>query len=346
MVTADMAGERGALGRPRRASRRPRPLTIGVLVVFTWTGARAAEPLESWNDGPAKTQIVEFVQAIRQEGGKEFVPAEERVAVFDNDGTLWPEQPNYVQAAFAFDRVKALAPQHPEWTTTQPFKAVLEGDSKALAAAGEKGVAEIVMATHAGMTTDEFAKIVVEWIGAARHPRFNRPYTEVIYQPMRELIVYLRERGFMVYIVSGGGVEFMRPWTQSVHHIPPEQVIGSSIVTEFRITDGNPVLLRQPKIDFIDDKAGKPVGINKFIGRRPIFAFGNSDGDQQMLEWTAGGGGRRFAGLVHHTDGEREWAYDRQSSIGRLDKALDEATAKKWTVVDMKKDWKRVFQFD
>ena len=314
-------------------------------MLLACAGARATE-LESWNDGPAKTQIVEFVQAIRQEGGTEFVPAEDRVAVFDNDGTLWAEQPNYVQAAFALERVKALAPKHPEWKTTQPFKAVLDGDVKALAASGEKGIAEIVMATHAGMTTDEFAKIVTDWIDSARHPRFDRLYTEVVYQPMRELITYLRERGFMVYIVSGGGIEFMRPWTQRVYGIPPEQVIGSSIVTEFRITDGKPALFRLPKIDFVDDKDGKPVAINKFIGRRPIFAFGNSDGDQQMLEWTAGGGGRRFAGLVHHTDAEREWAYDRESHVGRLDKVLDEARAKKWTVVDMKKDWKRVFAFE
>jgi phosphoserine phosphatase len=316
-----------------------------VAVALASTIARA-EPLPSWNEGPSKASIVAFVQAVTTKGGADFVAPGERIAVFDNDGTLWCEQPAYVQAVFANDRVKVLAPSHPEWKTTQPFQAVLEGDMKALAATGEKGIVELMMATHAGMTTDAFAKIATDWLATARHPRFKRPFTEIVYQPMIELLAYLRDNGFKTYVVSGGGIEFMRPFTERVYGIPPEQVIGSSIVTEFRITGGTPELFRLPKVDFVDDKAGKPVGINKFIGRRPIFAFGNSDGDQQMLEWTAAGSGRRFAGLVHHTDGEREWAYDRQSSVGQLDKALDEATAKGWTVVDMKQDWKRVFAFE
>jgi phosphoglycolate phosphatase-like HAD superfamily hydrolase len=264
--------------------------------------------------------------------------------VFDNDGTLWAEQPIYFQFAFALDRVKALVPQHPEWKTTQPFKAVLDGDMKTVAGSGEKGLVEIMMAAHAGMTTDEFARIVADWIRSARHPRFKTPYTDLVYQPMIELLAYLRANGFKTFIVSGGGVEFMRVFAQRVYGIPPEQVVGSMIETEFQMKEGKPVLMRLPKIDFIDDGPGKPAGINKFIGRRPVFAFGNSDGDQQMLEWTKGGSGPRFAGIVHHTDAEREWAYDRQSSIGKLDKAWDEATEKGWTVVDMKSEWARVFK--
>jgi phosphoglycolate phosphatase-like HAD superfamily hydrolase len=301
------------------------------------------DPLPSWNDGAAKRAITDFVARVTTPGGPELVPEPERIATFDNDGTLWAEQPAYFQLFFAMDRTKALAPQHPEWKATQPFKAVLEGDMRTLAAAGEKGVAELVMATHAGMTTEEFAGIVRDWIATAQHPRFGRPYTELVYQPMLELLGYLRANGFKTYIVSGGGVEFMRVFAERVYGIPPEQVVGSTIVTEFRMKDGKPVLLRQPRLDFIDDKEGKPVAINKFIGRRPILAFGNSDGDRQMLQWTAAGAGARLMGLVHHTDADREYAYDRQSSIGRLDKALDEAVAEGWTVVDMKRDWRRVF---
>jgi phosphoglycolate phosphatase-like HAD superfamily hydrolase len=309
--------------------------------------AQAADPLPSWNEGAAKTSVLAFVSAIAQEGGPDFVSPAERVAVFDNDGTLWAEQPMYVQAAFALDRVKALAAQHPEWKTQQPFAAALAGDARALAASGEKGIVELVMATHAGTTTDQFAKLVSDWIATAKHPRFGRPYTDLAYQPMLELLAYLRDEGFATYIVSGGGVEFMRPWTERVYGIAPERVIGSSIATEFRLRpDGVPELVRLPKIDFVDDKAGKPVGIHKFIGRRPLLAFGNSDGDQQMLEWTDAGNRRRFLGLVHHTDADREWAYDRASSIGRLAAALDEANARGWTVVDMKRDWKRVFAFE
>ena len=305
-----------------------------------------AQPLPSWNDGPVKELIVQFVAAITREGAPTFVPPAERIAVFDNDGTLWAEKPVYFQFLFAIDRVRALAPQHPEWKTQEPFKAAIEGDVEALAASGEKGLVELIMATHAGVTTEAFAQIVADWIGTARHPRFQRPYTELVYQPMLELLAFLRANGFKTYIVSGGGIEFMRVWTDHVYGVPPEQVIGSSIVTKFEMQDGKPVLLREDKIDFIDDRAGKPVPINKFIGRRPIFAFGNSDGDYQMLQWTAAGDGPRFMGLVHHTDAAREWAYDRSSAVGRLDKVLEDARQQGWTVVDMKSDWKRVFAFE
>jgi phosphoserine phosphatase len=299
--------------------------------------------LPSWQEGPAKRAIVQFVTRVTSRGSPEFVPESERLAMFDNDGTLWAEQPVYIQMAFMFDRVKALALQHPEWRAQQLFKAVLEGDVKALAASGEKGLMELAMATHAGMTTTEFEHLVKDWLATATHPRLNRPYTECVYQPMVELLAYLRANGFKTYIVSGGGIEFMRPWTEQAYGIPPKQVIGSTIKTRFELRDGIPVLMRLPEIVFIDDKAGKPVSINKFIGRRPILAFGNSNGDLEMLQWTAAGSGPRFMGLVHHTDAEREWAYDRQSSIGRLDKALDEAQARGWTVVSMKDAWKTIF---
>ncbi|MGY4572739.1 HAD family hydrolase [Bradyrhizobium sp. BEA-2-5] len=306
--------------------------------------AQPADPLPSWNDGAAKTAISDFVARVTAQGGRDFVPPAERIATFDNDGTLWTEQPFYFQLAFAFDRVKAMAPEHPDWKTRQPFKALLEKDSKALAASGEKGLLQIVMATHAGMTTDAFANLVRDWLATARHPRFNRPYDSLVYQPMLELLAYLRANGFKTFVVSGGGVEFMRPWMERVYGIPPEQVVGSSGVVKFQIgADGKPVLMKEAKVEFIDDGPGKPVGINRFIGRRPIFAFGNSDGDLQMLQWTTAGSGARFAGIVHHTDEVREYAYDRQSKVGKLDKALDAAAASGWTVVDMKRDWKEVF---
>jgi phosphoglycolate phosphatase-like HAD superfamily hydrolase len=301
-----------------------------------------ADPLPSWNDTAPKKAIVAFVERATKEGGPDFVPVSERIATFDNDGTLWVEQPIYTQIVFALDRVKALAPQHPEWKTEQPFKAVLENDQSALLASGEAGIMKIIAASHSGMTTDEFTSIVKKWMATAKHPRFMRPYTECVYQPMLELLAYLRANGFKTYIVSGGGVEFMRPWTERVYGVPPEQVIGSSAKEKFELRDGEPVLLRLPQINFIDDGPGKPVGISQYIGRSPIAAFGNSDGDQQMLEWTA----RRqpsFMLLVHHTDAEREYAYDRNSHVGKLDKALDEATARGWIVVDMKKDWRTIF---
>jgi hypothetical protein len=305
-----------------------------------------ADPLPSWNDSQAKQSILRFVDTVTRENSPDFVPIAQRIATFDNDGTLWVEQPMYVQLAFALDRVRVLAPQNPGWKNKQPFKAVLDGDMRALAAAGEKGLVQILATTHAGMTTDEFAKIVTDWFSTARDSRFKRPYTELIYQPMLELFVYLRANGFKTFIVSGGGVEFMRPWSERVFGIPPEQVVGSSIKTRFEMRDGRPTLFRLPQINFIDDKTGKPVGINEHIGRRPIAAFGNSDGDLEMLQWTTMSGDRARLGLiVHHTDAEREYAYDRQSHFGKLDKALDAAALNKWTVVDMKNDWKRVFGF-
>lgn len=301
------------------------------------------DPLPSWNEGATKKAIVDFVAAVSTSGSTDYVSPENRIATFDNDGTLWPEQPMYTQLAFALDRVKAMAPLRPEWKDKQPFKAVIEGDLKALADAGEHGLLELVMATHAGMTTDEFAKIVTDWLATAKHPKFKKPYTELVYQPMLELLAYLRANEFKTYIVSGGGIEFMRPWSKAVYGIPPEQVIGSSIKTKFEMRDGRPRLFRLPEINFIDDKAGKPVGINQYIGRQPIAAFGNSDGDLQMLQWTTLAEGRRFGLIVHHTDAEREYAYDRKSPFGKLDKALDAAESDQWTVVDMKRDWKVIF---
>jgi hypothetical protein len=321
------------------------PILIGPLRSKSAQAQVQADALASWNEGTTKQSIIDFVRRVTTPGGPDFVPVDQRIATFDNDGTLWIEEPMYVQLAFVLDRVKALAPLNPGWKNKQPFKAVLDRDMRALAASGEKGLMELMAATHAGMTTDEFAKIASDWIATARHPRFNRPYTELVYQPMLELLAYLRTSGFKTFITSGGGVEFMRPWTEKVYGIPPEQVVGSSIKTRFQMRDGRPTLFRLPQINFIDDKTGKPIGINEHIGRRPIAAFGNSDGDLEMLQWTTMSGGVRFGLIVHHTDAEREYAYDRQSHFGKLDKALDAAAINRWTVVDMKNDWKRVFAF-
>ncbi len=307
--------------------------------------ATSANPLPSWNEGATKQSILDFVATVTREGSPDFMPPAERIATFDNDGTLWVEHPMYTQLVFVLDRVKALAPQHPEWKDTQPFKAALEGDMKTLAASGEHGLLELVMATHPGMTANEFQNIVVDWIATARHPRFKRLYTDLAYLPMLELLAYLRANAFKTFIVSGGGIEFMRPWTESVYGVPPEQVVGSSIKTKFQMRDGRPELFRLAELNFIDDNVGKPVGINEYIGRRPIAAFGNSDGDLEMLQWTTMAGGRRLGLIVHHTDADREYAYDRDTSFGRLDKALDAAALNKWTVVDMKNDWKRIFAF-
>src|SRR5579863_5228096 len=304
------------------------------------------DPLASWNDGAAKQAILNFVAAVTREGSPDFVPASQRIATFDNDGTLWVEQPIPVQLAFALDRVKVMAPLHPEWKDKQPFKAALEGDITTLAASGDHALVELVMATHAGMTTAEFQKIVVDWFATARDPRFKRQYTDLAYQPMIELLAYLRVNGFKTFIVSGGGIEFMRPWTERVYGVPPEQVVGSSIRTRFQMRDGRPERFRLAEMNFIDDKAGKPVGINEYIGRRPIAAFGNSDGDLEMLQWTTMTGGSRFGLIVHHTDAEREYAYDRDTSFGRLDKALDVAVLNNWVVVDTRNDWKRIFAFE
>jgi phosphoglycolate phosphatase-like HAD superfamily hydrolase len=316
------------------------PLAFGWLAVGSLLHA---QPLPSWNDGPARQAIVGFVERVTKPGTPDFVPPAERIAVFDNDGTLWSEQPMYAQLAFALDRVKALTPQHPEWKQKQPFAAALTGDFAGLAKSGEKGLLELVMATHAGNTSEEFERTVEAWLERARHPRYGRPYTECVYSPMLELIDYLGENGFEVWIVSGGGIEFMRPWTERVYGIPPQRVVGSSIQTKYELRDGRPAIVRLPAVDFIDDKAGKPVGIHKFVGRRPVAAFGNSDGDFEMLEWTTSGPGPRFGLLVHHNDAEREVAYDRGSHFGRLDRGLDEAPKRGWTLVSMKRDWKRVF---
>jgi phosphoserine phosphatase len=300
-------------------------------------------PLASWNDGPVREAILDFVKRTTTEGSTDFVPVAERIAVFDNDGTLWSEQPLYFQALFLFDRVRALAGDHPEWSTQEPFASVLRGDLHAAMAGGERGLMEMAMATHAGMTSAEFERIATNWMATATHPTTGRRYTDMVFAPMLELLHHLRDRGYKTFIVSGGGIEFMRPWTERVYGIPPEQVVGSSIRTRYELRDGTPVLQRLPELFFFDDKEGKPVAIQHHIGRRPVMAFGNSDGDLQMLQWTTAGTGPRFAALIHHTDSVREWAYDRQSHIGRLDKALDEATERGWTVVDMARDWAAVY---
>jgi phosphoserine phosphatase len=308
--------------------------------------AQATEPLPSWNEGPAKSSIIEFVQAITDQSGKDFVKPAERIAVFDNDGTLWSEQPMYFELLFALDEVKRNAAQHPEWQTTQPFKAVLENDHKGLAAAGMDGLLKIVGATHTGMTTDAFDDHAKTWLSQARHPKTGKPYTEMIFQPMLEMLDYLRSQDFKTYIVSGGDTAFMRAFAEKVYGIPPEQVIGTTFVTAFQLKDGKASILRTPKLAHNDDGPGKPESIDAVIGKRPILAFGNSDGDLQMLQWTAAGPGKRLMGLVHHTDAKREWAYDRKSDIGRLDKALDEANSRGWTVVDMATQWRRIYPFD
>jgi phosphoglycolate phosphatase-like HAD superfamily hydrolase len=319
------------------------PFALLAIILVGVTTAQAQDPLPSWNDGKAKQSIVDFVAKVTKEGSPDFVPPAERIATFDNDGTLWAEQPMYFQLLFTLDRVKSLVPQHPEWKEREPFASLLKSDLKGVLAGGEKALMEIMAGTHAGMTTEEFEKIVKDWLATAKHPTTKRPYTEMVYQPMLELLAYLRANGFKTFIASGGGIEFMRAFAEKVYGIPPEQVIGSSSKLKFELREGKPVLVKLPEIDFIDDKDGKPVGIQQHIGRRPIAAFGNSDGDLQMLQWTAAGPGARFCLYVHHTDAVREWAYDRKSHIGQLDKGLDEAAAKGWTVVNMKDDWKTIF---
>ena len=318
-------------------------LLAGIFAVSITSVANAADPLPSWSEGAAKEAILEFVAAVTDTSSKDYVEPAKRIATFDNDGTLWVEFPMYTQVLFAFDRIKKLAPQHPEWQTTQPFKALLAGDMKTVGASGMKGVTEIIMASHAGMTGDEFAQEVTQWLATARHPKLGCLYKECIYQPQLELLAYLRANEFKTFIVSGGGIQFMRPMTLEAYGIPPWQVVGSSIVSEYKTTDGKSELVRMPKIDFIDDKAGKPVGIYEHIGVRPILAFGNSDSDMQMIEYARAGAGRRLGLFVHHTDAEHEYAYDRKSHVGVLDKALDQANANGWIIVDMKKDWKSVF---
>jgi len=314
-----------------------------VIVAALTTQVCAADPLPSWNESASKRAIQQFVEKVTAEGTADFVPVSSRIATFDNDGTLWSEQPMYFQAFFVMDRIKHLAANHPDWKERPPFAAVLRGDIKSALGGGEKTLIELVMATHAGMTTDEFEELVLEWIATAKHPQSGRLFTDMVYQPMLELLAYLRANGFKTFIVSGGGVEFMRPWAGKVYGVPPEQVIGSSIKTSYELAHGQPVLLRLPELSFIDDKGGKPIGIHRHIGRRPIAAFGNSDGDFEMLDWTTSGKGPRFGLIVHHTDAEREFAYDRKSHVGKLDHALDQANSKGWTVVDMKLDWKQIY---
>jgi haloacid dehalogenase-like hydrolase len=314
-----------------------------LLMVLAVSAALAQDPLASWNDGATKNSIVDFVTAVTTQGGPDYVVPQDRIATFDNDGTLWGEQPMYVQLAFVLDRVRAMAPDHPEWKDSEPFKSVLAGDLKGIAASGEKGLAELIAATHAGMSTEDFEKIASDWIATAKHPKTGKLYTQMVYQPMLDLLAYLRANGFDVFIVSGGGIEFMRPWTDKIYGVPPQNVVGSSIKTKYQIVAGKPVLMREAAIDFIDDKEGKPVGINSHIGKRPIAAFGNSDGDFEMLQWTTAGAGRRFGLLVHHDDAEREYAYDRDSAFGKLDKGLDEGPKLGWTIVSMKDDWKVIY---
>jgi hypothetical protein len=325
--------------------RRLPILLTGVVILAMPACGPAQDPLPSWNEGPRKQAILDFVRRATREGGPDFVPVAERIATFDHDGTLWSEQPIYFQFEFAQDRIRALAGKHPDWKDKQPFRAALEGNIPQLLAGGNRGLYEMMIAGHTGMSTDTFEKIVLDWTATARHPRFKRPYTDLVYQPMLELLAYLRQHGFQVWIVSGGGIDFMRPWTERVYGIPRAQVVGSSVKVKYVIRDGKPLLLRLAEIDFIDDQDGKPVGIHKFIDRRPIAAFGNSDHDIEMLEWTTAGAGARFGMIVHHTDAEREWAYDRESLVGRLDKALDAAPRRGWAVVDMKKDWKVIYPF-
>jgi phosphoglycolate phosphatase-like HAD superfamily hydrolase len=319
-----------------------RAQAFAVAALLTLVSAHAADPLPSWNDNASKEAIVAFVEKVTKEGGPGFVPPAERIAVFDNDGCLWGEQPMYFQAFYIFDRIKQIAPQHPEWKDKEPFASVLKGDVKAALAGGEKALLEMVMATHAGMTNEEFEKSVTDWLATARHPKTGKPFTEMVYQPMLEVLAYLRANNFKTFIVSGGGIDFMRPWAEKVYGIPPEQIVGSSIKAEYELRDGKPVIVKLPELNFIDDKAGKPVGIHQHIGRRPIFAAGNSDGDFEMLEWTTAGPGPRFAMIIHHDDAQREFAYDRESHIGRLARGLDEGPKRGWTIVSMKNDWKTV----
>ena len=328
------------------------PILLAILFLYTCTQPQEQletiqnDPLPTWNEGNTKQAIFNYVMEVTNQESENFIPVSDRIATFDNDGTLWSEQPAYFQLLFAMDRIKALAPEHPEWKTQQPYKTVLEEDMKELGKYGIHGIVELIMASHAGMTTAEFETTVKEWLATTRHPRFDKSFTDLVYQPMLELLNYLRDNDFKTFIVSGGGIEFMRPWVEAVYGIPADQVVGSSIKAEFDYNNGNPVIKRLPEMDFIDDGSGKPIGIHKFIGKKPVFASGNSDGDLQMMQWTASNKYKSFILYLHHTDGEREWAYDRESPFGRLDKGLDEANEKGWTVADMKTDWRYIYPFD
>ena len=325
------------------------PILLAILCLYACTPPQEqqetiqSDPLPSWNEGNTKQAIIDYVMDVTNTGSENFIPVSERIATFDNDGNLWSEQPLYFQFIFAIDRIKALASGHPEWKNQQPYKAVLEDDQGELLKQGMHGLLELVMASHADMTTAEFEAIVKDWLATARHPRFDRPFTDLVYQPMLELLQYLRDNDFKTFIVSGGGIEFMRPWVEKVYGIPTDQVVGSTIKTVFDYNNGNPVIKRLPEMDFIDDKEGKPVGIHKYIGKKPVFSSGNSDGDLQMMQWTASNTYKSFMLYLHHTDGEREWAYDRESHIGRLDRGLDEAKENGWSIIDMAKDWKLIY---
>lgn len=321
-------------------------LLVSSNIIHAQSNQKNIDPLPSWNEGVSKKSITDFVTKTTQDGNKEFIPVTDRIACFDNDGTLWTEQPMYFQLAFAIDRIKAMAPEHPEWKTTQPFQALLEGDMKTVMAGGEKALLQIVMTTHAGMTTEEFSKTVKDWMAMAKHPKTGKHYNEMIYQPMVELLNYLRSNGYKTFIVSGGGVDFMRPWAEQAYGIPPYQVIGSSGKVKYEIINGNPVLTKLPEINFIDDKEGKPVGIHQYIGKRPVFTAGNSDGDYAMLQYTSSSSEPHFGMIVHHTDSVREWTYDRKSHIGNLEKGLDDAPKYNWLIVDMKTDWKIIYPGD
>lgn len=321
-------------------------LFVSSNMIHAQSNQKNIDPLPSWNEGVSKKSITDFVTKTTQDGNKEFIPVTDRIACFDNDGTLWTEQPMYFQLAFAIDRIKAMAPEHPEWKTTQPFQALLEGDMKTVMAGGEKALLQIVMTTHAGMTTEEFSKTVKDWMATAKHPKTGKHYNEMIYQPMVELLNYLRSNGYKTFIVSGGGVDFMRPWAEQAYGIPPYQVIGSSGKVKYEIINGNPVLTKLPEINFIDDKEGKPVGIHQYIGKRPVFTAGNSDGDYAMLQYTSSSSEPHFGMIVHHTDSVREWTYDRKSHIGNLEKGLDDAPKYNWLIVDMKSDWKIIYPGD
>lgn len=317
-----------------------------IVVALAVEPVSAADPLPSWNDTPTKQAIIAFVEKVTKEGSPDFVPIEERVATFDNDGTLWSEKPLYFQLVFALDRVKAVVEKNPELKDKEPYKSVLAGETSNLIKAGEKAFDDMIMKTHAGMSTEEFAILVEKWLKTAKHPRFNRPYTDLIYQPMLELLAYLRAKGFKTFVVSGGGIEFMRVWTRKAYGIPPWQIVGSSNRIKYELRDGEPILMRLPEINFIDDGPGKPVGIETYIGKRPIMAFGNSDGDYEMLRYAMAGKGPRLGLIVHHTDAVREWAYDRDSDVGRLVRGLDDAHKYGWLIMDMKKDWKVIYPFE
>lgn len=314
-----------------------------ILALLLLTNTAFADPLPSWNDTAPKKAIITFVEEVTNPGSPGFVPVDERIATFDNDGTLWSEQPVYFQFFFILDRIKAQAPKHPDWISTEPFASLIKGDIKGAMAQGNQAQMEMMMATHSEMTTDEFKKVVADWISTARHPQTKLLFTEMVYQPMLELLAYLRANGFKTYIVSGGECDFMRPWTEKVYGVPPEQVIGSSVKTKYEFQNGIPVIVCVPELNFLDDNDGKAIGINQYIGRRPIASFGNSDGDLQMMQWTSAGKGPRLCLYIHHTDAKREWAYDRKSPIGCLDKGLDEALAKGWIVMSMKDDWRIIY---